>query len=86
MIQTIEIKDMEGVQRLIFEQKRNMENGRLRSSYFYRGMPDKDFNLVTSLQRNCGELAAALETPILDNFIKYVSIEDPSVRNQFGEL
>ena len=42
-------------------------------------MPDKDFNLVTSLQRNCGELAAALETPILDNFIKYVSIEDPSV-------
>ena len=36
MIQTIEIKDMEGVQRLIFEQKRNTENGRLRSSYFYR--------------------------------------------------
>ena len=79
MIQTVEIKDMEGVQRMIFEQKRNEENGRLRSSYFYRGMPDKNFSLVSSLHRNCGDLAPVLETPILENFIKYVSIEDPTI-------
>ena len=33
----------------------------------------------TSLMRNCGDKASELETPLLENFIKYVSIEDPTI-------
>ena len=79
MIKTINITNIEGLKDLVFEQKRNEENGRLRSSYFYRGVPDKDFKLVTSLERNCKEKAAVLELPLLENFSKYASIEDPTV-------
>ncbi|MBQ5487961.1 MAG: FRG domain-containing protein, partial [Clostridia bacterium] len=47
--------------------------------YFYRGMPDASFDLSTSLMRNCKEKADVLEAPLLENFIKYVSIEDPTI-------
>ena len=79
MITTIHIKDIDGVKDLLFEQKRNQDNGRYRSSYFYRGMPDKSFSLTTSLARNCGEKASLLEPHLLSNFVKYASIEDPSI-------
>ncbi len=79
MIKTILIKDIEGIKDLAFEQTRNEANGRCRSSYFYRGMPDSSFDLSTSLARNCGDKANVLEAPLLENFIKYVSIEDPTI-------
>ncbi len=79
MIQTVLIKDIEGIKDLAFEQTRNEANGRYRSSYFYRGMPDSSFDLSTSLARNCGDKANVLEVPLLENFIKYVSIEDPTI-------
>ncbi len=79
MIQTVLIKDIEGIKDLAFEQTRNEANGRCRSSYFYRGMPDSSFDLSTSLARNCGDKANVLEAPLLENFIKYVSIEDPTI-------
>ena len=79
MIQTIRIKDLAGIKDLAFEQTRNDANGRFRSSYFYRGMPDSSFDLSTSLSRNCGTKADLLEASLLDNFIKYVSIEDPTI-------
>lgn len=81
MITTIHISDMDGVKDLLFEQKRNQDNGRYRSSYFYRGMPDKTFSLTTSLARNCGDKASLLEPHLLGNFIKYASIEDPSIED-----
>ena len=79
MIKTIKIDSLDGVKDLVFEQERNKENGRFRSSFFYRGMPDPSFDLSTSLMRNCGDKACALEMPLLENFIKYVSIEDPTI-------
>lgn len=79
MITTVKIDTIDGVKDLLFEQPRNQYNNRLRGSYFYRGMPNVDFKLCTSLSRNCGELAPALEKPLLENFIKYVSIEDPNI-------
>lgn len=79
MIKEVYIDDIKGIQDLLFEQERNKDNGRYRSSFFYRGMPDSSFSLMTSLSRNCGPLAAKLEPSLLDNFIKYVSIEDPTI-------
>jgi len=79
MITIIQIDTLDGVKDLLFEQERNPDNGRFRSSFFYRGMPDASFKLSTSLSRNCGELAPALEPHLLESFIKYVSIEDPTI-------
>lgn len=79
MIKTVYINDLDGIMGLAFEQERNAENGRFRSSFFYRGMPDASFSLTTSLNRNCGDKAPVLEAPLLENFIKYVSIEDPTI-------
>lgn len=78
MIKYVEIHSMEGVQKLLFEQTRN-NHGRYRSSYFYRGVPDESYSLTTSLQRNCGDSAYFLEPSMLNNFIKYASIEDPTI-------
>ncbi len=79
MIQTVHIDTLYKVKDLVFEQDRNPDNGRFRSSYFYRGMPDASFTLSTSLCRNCGDKADVLESHLLENFIKYVSIEDPTI-------
>ena len=79
MIKTVHIQSLDGVQKLLFEQKRNADNGRFRSSFFYRGMPDQSFSLLTSLARNCGGKAFILEPHLLSNFVKYASIEDPSI-------
>lgn len=79
MIQVIHITDFDGLKDLVFEQERNTNTGRFRSSYFYRGMADAAYTLTTSLYRNCGEKQQVLEAPLLENFIKYGSIEDPSI-------
>ena len=79
MLTTVHIQDMAGVKDLLFEQKRNEDNGRFRSSFFYRGMPDASYSLITSLARNCGDKAPALERHLLNNFVKYASIEDPTI-------
>ncbi len=79
MVETVRIDTLDGVKNLIFEQERNQDNGRFRSSFFYRGMPDASFDLSTSLIRNCGAKAIELEMHLLENFIKYVSIEDPTI-------
>ena len=79
MIKEVKIDSMEELMELTFEQKRNKDHQRLRSSYFYRGMPNSDFSLLTSLSRNCGEKYRVLEKQLLDNFTKYANIEDPSI-------
>jgi len=79
VIQTVKIDTLDGVKDLLFEQERNKDNGRFRSSFFYRGMPNADYDLSTSLSRNCGDKSKILEMPLLENFIKYVSIEDPTI-------
>ena len=79
MIKIVRIDSLDGIKDLMFEQQRNQESGRYRSAFFYRGLPDTNFDLSTSLQRNCGDKAKDLEIPLLENFIKYVSIEDPTI-------
>ena len=80
-MQTIVIDTIDGIAQLVFEQQRNDQNGRYRSSYMYRGMPDVSYDLQTSLNRNCGEKAPILEKHLLDNFTKYASIEDPTIND-----
>lgn len=79
MIERIYLKDIDSIKDLVFEQERNTDNGRFRSSYFYRGVSNIAFDLSSSLKRNCGELSKTLEMPLLENYIKYVSIEDPTI-------
>lgn len=79
MIQEIKLSSIEDIMSLAFEQRENEENGRYRSPYFYRGMPNSSYKLETSLKRNCGEKSRDLEKHILNNFIKYIRTEDPSI-------
>ncbi|KTT98219.1 FRG domain-containing protein [Sphingomonas sanguinis] len=46
------------------------EHGRYRSNFVFRGVGDKCWGLETSLQR-MGNHAAAIERPLLRNFLKY---------------
>jgi hypothetical protein len=79
MITVKYIKTIDGLKDLIFEQTYNATIGRTRSSYCYRGMRNADYDLTTSLHRNCKNACAKLEQPLLDNFINYGRIEDPSI-------
>ena len=85
MITTVRIDNLEGINELLLESvKADEGSGRFRSAYYYRGMPSEKHNLTTSLTRNCldpskEEKARQLESHILENFIKYASIEDPTI-------
>ncbi len=79
MIQVKRIETLEEIEQLVFEHERNQIHGRVRDYFVYRGMPDADYDLSTSLQRNCGELSDQLEFHLLENFVKYASIEDPTI-------
>ena len=81
MITTKHIRTADGIKDLIFEQTYNATSDRTRSSYFYRGMRKADYDLSTSLSRNCKGAYAKLEQPMLENFINYVRIEDPSIND-----
>ena len=79
MIKEIRIKTIDELMPLIADQKFRPDLDRSRSQYFYRGMPEASFKMVTSLRRNCKGLKKTLEPAILRNFAKYAVIEDPSV-------
>lgn len=74
-----EIHDFKEVWDIISDQAFDSRINRYRSSYLYRGMPNANFHLTTSLTRNCKELGGVLEKSILRNFTKYASIEDPGI-------
>lgn len=79
MITVKRIDTIDGIQDLIFEQTYNADIGRTRSSYCYRGMRNIAYELSTSLHRNCKSAYAELEQPLLDNFINYARIEEPTI-------
>lgn len=79
MIETVIIDSIDGVMEMISDQTFNEEIHRLRSSYFFRGMPDVSFKLSTSLSRNCKHLYRELEPAILRNFAKYATSDDKSL-------
>ncbi len=65
---------------IMAEQEYREDLHRNRSSFVYRGMPNVDFQMVTSLQRNCKDKQAELEPSILESFAKYAIIEDPKIQ------
>ena len=79
MIETVVIDSIDGIMKLISEQKFDPDIRRVRSPYFYRGMPDVNYKLTTSLRLNCKHLHKELEPCVLKNFNKYACIADPSL-------
>ena len=70
---------MFGVSALITEQRYRKDLDRYRSIHIYRGMPNADFRIMSSLQRICKDKSRVLEPSILANFTKYAVLEDPSI-------
>lgn len=81
MIKTYVIDDIFGISQLLTEQKYRPDLDRYRSLYIYRGMPDVDYKIVTSLRRICKQKRQQLEPVILANFTKYAALEDPSIES-----
>lgn len=69
---------------LIFEKSWNPDIGRHRSNYVFRGLSNKTYALVPSLNRVCGT-HTELEQPILRNFQKYASM-DLGVHDSFWKI
>lgn len=80
-MKTCIIDDMFGVSQLLMEQRYRPDLDRYRSLHIYRGMPNNDYRIVTSLQRFCKHLRRRLEPAILSNFTKYAALEDPSIES-----
>lgn len=66
----IVVKSFEHLQELIFKDCFDPELGRYRDDFIYRGVSDKQYKLLTKLQRVCGH-NIGLEPSIIRNFIKY---------------
>jgi len=81
VITTVYLNTVEDVMRMIADQERNAEIGRIRSANYYRGLPDAGFKMLTSLARNCKGRQHMLEPSILESFTKYASIEDPTLKD-----
>ena len=81
MITTVYLKTVDGVMRMVADQERNPDINRIRSVNYYRGLPNAAFGMVTGLRRNCKDKHKLLEPSILENFTKYASIEDPTLKD-----
>lgn len=79
MIEERLITQIDQIGNLLMNQQYNDKIDRYRSSYFYRGLPNINFKLVTSLQRNCKNMPN-LEAPMLNNFTRYAALEDASLK------
>jgi len=87
MIQEVRITTLEDLMPLMSEQDYRPELKRNRSSYLYRGMPNSEYKMATSLSRCCKGLQKTLEPAILNNFAKYAVREDPTVaRNVWYQM
>lgn len=80
MIKVERVTDIDKVLKLMTEQKFDDGIQRYRSPYLYRGLPNQEYYLTTSLQRNCKIRQGDIEGSILRNFTKYAAIEDPQLR------
>lgn len=81
MITTVYLNTIEDVLHMIADQGRNEHIDRIRSTHYYRGLPNVNYKLSTSLTRNCKDKAAFLEPSVLSSFTKYASIEDPTLKD-----
>lgn len=80
-IKEIEVKNIEQLNTIIWDQKYNSGIKRNRSPYLYRGLPNINYHLATSLHRNCGVKKDDLECSVLSNFTKYAALEDPTLNS-----
>ena len=81
MIHEVRIKTLEDLLPLLTEQEYRPEIHRNRSNFLYRGMPNSEFRMVTSLSRYCKHLQKTLEPAILNSFAKYAIRVDSTVRD-----
>ena len=79
MIKEVKLETIDSVLEILTEQEYEKSIGRYRSSYIYRGLPNINFSLATSLARNCKSEQYNLEKCILRNFTKYATIDDPDL-------
>lgn len=79
MINNVHIEKIEQLDKLIWNQRTDMAIGRNRCACLYRGIPNKNFHLATSLRRNCKQQKENLELSILRNFTKYAATEDSTL-------
>ncbi|MBE5965512.1 MAG: FRG domain-containing protein [Lachnospiraceae bacterium] len=80
MIRTKPIQDMSSISELIMDQAFDSRVQRYRSSFLYRGIPNEEYHLRTSLQRNCKDKQKEVEKCILRNFTKYAATDDPQLK------
>ena len=81
MIREVRVETLEDLMPLLSEQDFRPELHRNRSGYLYRGMPNSEYKMVTSLSRCCKDKQQMLEPAILNNFAKYAVREDPTVEH-----
>lgn len=79
MYKTIELDTLESVMHLVTEQEFSERTKRHRSTFVYHGLSNDSFELNTSLQRNCKNLYAELESSVLRNFTKYALADYPAL-------
>lgn len=79
MINIVEIKTLQDANQLLLDRPYDERIGRLRSDYLYRGVASSEYEMQTSLARNCADLQATLEQSVLKYFRKYAVTEEPSI-------
>lgn len=75
-----QITTLDQINKIIWDQQYQSTLMRNRSPYLYRGLPNSNYHLVTSLRRNCKEKKSDIELAILRNFVKYAALEDPALK------
>lgn len=81
MINIVLINNFTDILEIISKQKFDKKINRNRSSLIYRGLPNSDYKLETTLQRNCKDKQYAIEKSILRNFTKYAATDDSKLSN-----
>lgn len=81
MINVVEIKTLQDANQLLLDRPYDERIGRHRSDFLYRGVASSEYDMLTSLARNCGDLQASLEQSVLKYFRKYAVTEEPSISN-----
>ena len=78
-MKTIRIENVQEAMSILVDLPYDEKRKIYRNLYVYRGLPNVDYKLITSLRRNCGKKQKALEQHILDNFAKYAENEAASM-------
>ena len=79
MVTEFEIASMDDLYAIIMEQNFRSDLNRYRSKLLYRGIPDSNYKLVTSLSRICKTEQNKTERALLSNFYKYAAQESNAI-------